>query len=143
MNKANMLQLIDVLKTLDHDTNNWRDEPNGFCLNYLRYECGTPACIAGWAAALALRTSHLPNDIHIERTAADWLGLDHNMAYNRLFYPDRFLPPGAQYEDVGPKWAAEVLRTMANATDPMELNMREVWEEARPAGNGCSGPVGP
>ena len=133
MNKKNMRELAKVLEGLHHDGDQWRKEPNGFCLNYLKYDCGTPACIAGWSAALALRTSRIPNDVHVERTAADWLELDYEWVRHKLFYPDMCLPSDVMYEDVTPQWAAGVVRAVAEATDPTSLDMWNVWSSTRPS----------
>jgi hypothetical protein len=81
-------------------------------MEYLEYDCGTPSCVAGWAAALALATSHLPNGLNVERQASEWLELPYRWAINHLFYPSDYI--GHYFADVQPRDAAAVLRYVAS-----------------------------
>lgn len=70
------------------------------------HTCGTVACIAGWAAALALPEARVC-DVNIRRTAIDWLGLSVDTA-DRLFDPGELLGDRG-YGGITPTEAADVL----------------------------------
>ena len=90
MNVDNIKLLIERLRTVEHSVNRTTEkQPNKFCMNMLTYDCGTPACIAGWATWYALEMPEYlcPVNTNIERRAAEWLGLDYEWCSNYLFYP--------------------------------------------------------
>lgn len=129
MNSKNMEKLADRIEDLEHDNNPTRTAPNGFSMDYTEYDCGTPSCIAGWACAMKLATSKIPNDVTVERPASEWLGVDHHWAMENLFYPTQHIH--YSYISVKPAQAAEVLRTVAKAGDKYQnLNMKKVWHRA-------------
>ena len=60
-------------------------------------DCGTPACIAGWAIRIGQRRRRSPpprartsgySNPHIEALASRLLGLDGNILFYRSFWPD-------------------------------------------------------
>ena len=99
MNRENVLRLADAIETSDDFTMNvyWHMWPLGDS------DCGTPACLAGHAAALYHRdhggyvdsrpcaTTHLGvHHFSTERTAAVFLGIDGNRELQgELFRPER------------------------------------------------------
>lgn len=111
MNKERLNKLADVIETLELDVRCYSKERNKFCMDFLYYDCGTPSCIAGWAAAQALATSRLPDELNVERTAAEWLDLPYRWAMKHLFYPSDYV--GFHFADVQPRDAAAVLRYVA------------------------------
>lgn len=61
------------------------EDSGSFDMTMYRHECGTPACIAGHAAALAgIDRTEGPA---IARAARDWLGLDEERG-SELFWPE-------------------------------------------------------
>ena len=119
MNKERILALADLIEGQEH-TNDWYvGEVHGFNMNKLVYDCGTPSCIAGWAAWEALdqpkvlKTKVFGDSDYIEKTAAEYLGLEYNSCNAdkgcyRLFYPNTPV-----YSDITPIMAATVLRHLA------------------------------
>ena len=70
MNKANILKLADHIERLD---------PEEFNQRVFAHDCGTPACIAGHALALAGRWGggvEGSTEDHPVGLAAKWLGID-------------------------------------------------------------------
>ncbi len=62
---------------------------NSFAPSELTHDCGTAACVCGWAIALFEPRMFVGDDI----AAADLLGLEPRMA-DELFYPTGFGRPG-------------------------------------------------
>jgi len=115
MNKERLLILAALIEAQPFTS---RRAKEGFYMNSILHECGTPSCIAGWGAWEALgRPERLYNaGYKLEMAAATWLGFKHfeeefftkSPAYE-LFYPDNdwFLYHGT------PQMAANVLRHLA------------------------------
>ena len=104
----------------------------GYTQTEWTHGCGTPACIAGHAVALALTLEHIPggpsgeepqvgcpaaelyvgeytSDLEIGVTAGEWMGLDGRMS-EQLFEPHPL--PGDKHPT--PRHAAWVLRNLAD-----------------------------
>ncbi len=119
----NLLRLASIVEELEHDNNDLREKTCGFCMDYLKYHCGAPSCIAGWAAAQAMERKKLGSLKDETVTAAEWLGLDYKWACANVFFPVE-----QNWCDISPKRAAHVLRTIAKAGDDYKrLNMRSAW----------------
>jgi len=134
MNKENMLKLAAVIEPLPIN-NTFYSEPETpkFCMSYVVFDCGTPACIAGWAASCATGRSIL-NGTPIISTAAAWLDVPGGWAHSNLFYPDmamEHLFNDYNYDRVTPKVAAALLRELASKDKlPDGDEMLDVWAEA-------------
>lgn len=76
-----------------------------------QYDCGTPACIAGWATWLDLGKPVVMKDNDILFNARDYLDISSGMAW-QLFIPED-LPNDLALDDVTQKQAAKVLRHLA------------------------------
>lgn len=98
MNTENILALAAKIETLPQSTS-YHDK-HGFYMQVYVHECGSPSCIAGWAAHMSGRS-----DENIREIAKEWLGLDWPEA-DELFL--RFPP----LELITPAWAASVLRNL-------------------------------
>lgn len=130
MNKERLNKLADLIETLELNVQCYNKKPNSFCMDFLYYDCGTPSCIAGWAAAQALATSRLPYDTNVERKASEWLELPFRWAMKHLFYPRLDLP--YSYAGVQPKNAAAVLRYVATLDNLEKVDnekMLRLWQE--------------
>jgi hypothetical protein len=113
MNKERILKLADIIEKQPHTT---PQQPDGFTMSNWTHDCGTPACICGWANhELNKETS---SDIWLgdDRVAAEWLGLDIDTA-GSLFEPsrERDSNPWATdwWDEITPAHAAAVLRNLA------------------------------
>jgi len=118
MNTENIRMLADVIGVQDHTSANSR---HGFNMaNYL-HPCGTPCCIAGFAAKISEMEEVTKTGIFND--AAEWLGIDLAMA-NELFCPQvhGLLPAVSMqngekremlHEDITPKMAKKVLMNLA------------------------------
>lgn len=108
MNKQRILDLADHIEHLPHVTGcDAVPGVDSFTMEYVRYNCGTPACICGWAAHFLGN----PNRLSYEKDAADYLGLDERWARVHLFYPRG---TGCNLSELTPQRAAEALRRLAN-----------------------------
>ena len=118
MNKERILALADLIEKQPHTP---LPAENGFNMADLVRECGTPSCIAGWAAweaegrPASVRTSTI--GWALEREAQNYLGLEgvnkaelSPKAYS-LFYPT--YEGCFAYEDITPAQAAACLRHLA------------------------------
>lgn len=123
MNKERMLQLADVIEKLPHvQEENKTDPGRSFTMNDFSYECGTPACIAGWATALATGKENIQEFAPCS-TAARWLEIDVDWADN-LFMPD------VPLRRITPQMAATVLRTLAEKGEELPYDdMQDLWEK--------------
>lgn len=84
------------------------------------HNCGTTACIGGWAAALATGDIHAGDDMSAAEIAR-WLGLTYHEA-GALFYAwDRH--DTVAFEEIQPERAVAVLRNLA-ATGEVDWNVR-------------------
>ena len=115
MNKANIWKLADHIEQLD---------PREYDQSVFAHDCGTPACVAGHALALAGRWEEadggsegfaLPFGV-----AMDWLGLD-DVAAERLFVSY----PWGRFDDATRQDAAATLRHLAETGEVR-------WKSATP-----------
>lgn len=118
MNKERILALADLIEKQPHTP---VQAESGFNMADLVRECGTPACIAGWAAweeeGRPAAVSAPDTGWCLERKAQQYLGLApsgeaelSDTAYS-LFYPE-----GDQvgfYDEITPAQAAACLRHLA------------------------------
>lgn len=114
MNVDNIRLLIERLRTVEHSVERTpTQQTNKFWMNVLTYECGTPACIAGWAAwyALEMPETMTPINTNIERRAAEWLGLDYSWCMSYLFYPSAWL----FWDAIQPEHAIAALQNILDA----------------------------
>lgn len=117
INTQNVLDLADLVEKQPKADASHRD---GFTMESFVHDCGSPACIAGWAAFMAIgkdskeykRLFVDPEYINsadgmndLEMTAQDFLGIDRQLATD-LFW-------GNTSPDVTPKEAATTLRNLA------------------------------
>lgn len=121
MNKERILALADLIETISDSPNSFAIE--GFDMRYVTHECGTPSCIAGWAAWEAqgrpeyVQDPNVRDFYSIERQAAEYLGLPtkgDNTAAFPLFYPQT--PSGKpleSYDGITAKTVAKTLRHFA------------------------------
>lgn len=110
MNTENILRLADEIE--QRGLNNL-----GFNMKHFYSagdsECGTTACIAGWAVLLEGRTHPMNlSTFGCINTAARWLGLDPELAKN-LFCPGYTRDEDHCGWNATPKQAAQVLRHLA------------------------------
>lgn len=80
-----MIQLRDFLETLPDERFDygWL----GSSQDAIDGECGSPACIGGWARALfRVRTDARPY-IGLQEIGEDWLGLSSGQSSDLMFYP--------------------------------------------------------
>jgi hypothetical protein len=112
MNKERILALADLVEQQPHSLE------FGFNMGELIHGCGTPSCIAGWAAwEKAGRPEMIvaKEGYATENEASDWLGLPHIVESpddNDLSF-DLFYPLGFSFEKITPKHAAFTLRHLA------------------------------
>lgn len=145
MNKDNILTLAAKIENLELVTDLYKPAEYGpsFCMNYEEYNCGAPACLAGWASALALNTNVLDTRLDLVQIGADWLGVPRDWAFTNLFYPSNSgLGPLAivdgwsesdslNYDHITPKAAADMLRNLAALEyRPNTRLMASLWENA-------------
>lgn len=90
MNRENIQKVRDVIAGLPprrFDMSDYSSGPSDYpTAPELLHGCGTAACIAGWAAALADPDSKRPLNSRAIYDAQDWFGLDHAQA-DQLFCP--------------------------------------------------------
>lgn len=125
MNVENILKLAEVLESpaaeehfdmsswLDH--NGDHDLPDEITYNEMIKDCGTVACIAGWATVLAKGDEIVKEENYEFGIGADYLDLEYTQA-KHLFTPGVFITVDG--EEVSayaatPKQAAKVLRHLA------------------------------
>ena len=127
MNTERILHLANVIETLEplHPEEVIELEANtpdfqaidAFSMAQFYYECGTPACIAGWADFLW--SADHTDDFHTGERARDILGLEEDLSHE-LFEPAFVygeVDIGAfdyEKEFISPERAAAVLRNLAN-----------------------------
>ena len=132
----------------------WSQDEGGragftFSMHATGYECGTPACIAGWLAwqayqreILLHRAWETEGSIHVMDTSATLLGLD-DEEKSSLFNPATWTVGGADFEidvrdrpgepgHISPRHAAACLRNLAR-TGKVD------WEGTRPGGQEIEG----
>lgn len=112
MNKANVLKLAQIIEAQKDIAHFNADE--GFNMASYLHPCGTPSCIAGFAAYEALIEMGDDEEEAILRAkglvpeAANWLGCDH-IEITELFHP----PHIEAWEYITPQEVAKVLRHFA------------------------------
>ncbi|MBB3411264.1 hypothetical protein FHT87_005217 [Rhizobium sp. BK316] len=109
MKKEHILALADLIEEQEHTE---EDDAEGFTMTAITHDCGTPACIAGWAAweALGRPSGHLYDvACDLEGEATDYLGIN-PMKADLLFYPPEEV---GLYQEITPSQAAATLRHLA------------------------------
>lgn len=106
MNVERINALADMIEVMPHTTVSAEE---GFSMANWSHDCGTPACIAGWAAYLAKGPGVLINHSCYD-VAADFLDINVCLA-DELFEPR--LGDVDLWDEIEPKHAAEVLRHLA------------------------------
>lgn len=115
MNKERILALADLIEKQPHQPE--FDATSGFDMSCTHRDCGTPACIAGWALWEAQgRPESLvepPGLWGIENNAATYLGLSVPEVSQPSGYPLFYPPETYKYEGITPAQAASCLRHLA------------------------------
>lgn len=83
MNKERILALADLIEKQPHTT---VEAPSGFSMENWSHDCGTPACIAGWAWAMEKAKMEDVDD-NASDAAQKFLGLG-VLTGDSLFEPD-------------------------------------------------------
>jgi hypothetical protein len=108
VNREHALALADLIETLPR-VDNSHGKIHGFNLNYETFECGAPACLAGWSAWE--QRGH-PETIRFDDTfledARKYLGISEDIG-GKLFYP---FGQGIDFGAVTPEDAALTLRKL-------------------------------
>ena len=78
-------------------------------MEYFVHECGSPSCIAGWAAWEFRERPEVMNGFFVQSDARVYLGINRASA-SLLFIPDHFI----EAYEATPAQAAAVLRHLAN-----------------------------
>jgi hypothetical protein len=122
MNKERLIQLAEVLESpaaeKHFDMKEWiehtgyHDLPEGITIAEVMIDCGTVACIAGWATVLARPNEPYSAIIDEFSLAAEYLDLEYFIAKS-LFTPSCTTDEGTQAYDADPKQAAKVVRHLA------------------------------
>lgn len=105
MDAENILKLADIISDLPQS---FYSDNFGFNQNFYVHECGSPSCIAGWAAQQSTGDAAIyttPSDRR--QVACRWLGLEND--HRELFYP----PLELAWHLITPAQAAETLRKLA------------------------------
>lgn len=122
----NVAKLVETLKTTRLNADRFTTDPNSFCMNLNIYECGAPACIAGWAAFLCIDRQSIDEKWDVERIASAWLGLDHEWAMRSIFHPKI----SADYNLIEPSQAVAALEMVLNSgADYLNLEPYVLWNE--------------
>lgn len=107
MNKERILALADLIEKQPHVKLN---EAPGFNMSDYRHKCGTPACIAGWAAEISEEnsfngTNYLAEKyLELDRITAKMLFAPHFIAgYHKAW---------KSWNDITPQQAATTLRKL-------------------------------
>lgn len=136
MNKDNMLKLAAIIEPLENiDTCYGLRSKRQFAMNYITFDCGTPACIAGWAASCSVDREVL-GGVQVVEEAAKWLGVDRDWAHENLFFPTEHNAQlrwdgEVNYDNITAKVAAACLRELATFDAlPTGDAMTAVWAEA-------------
>jgi len=119
MNTENILQLADEIERQEHAKTD-EMEGWGFNMAYFRHDCGTPCCIAGFAAE-HVRANAKVNAKKETEVAREWLEIDRKTALS-LFIPDMHERHGVRLSDITPAMAARTLRNLAE-TGRVEWNV--------------------
>jgi hypothetical protein len=111
-NVENCQLLLDTLRSLPEigdDT-----EADGFSMAQYKHACGTPSCMAGYAAWLKEgKPKNMKTKIYqVFDAGAEWLGINYDTA-EALFIPykhNKLDEQGISTDDITPQEAAEVLQ---------------------------------
>lgn len=120
MNKDNILRLADIIEAQPHTS---VDEAQGFNMEGYIHHCGTPSCIAGFAAFESLKETTNDEEKIIKtlrllerynvnelwNLAIKWLGFSEEVEIYELFHPRC----SYQWHNITPQEAAKVLRHFA------------------------------
>lgn len=112
MNKERVLALADLIECQPHVDPLGIDpylEPSGFNMNCFTHSCGTPSCIAGFAA-WEYNGRKINDSDETESKAREYLGLASYFGAKRLFFPT---VSGRECASITPQEAAQVLRHLA------------------------------
>lgn len=106
MNRERILALAELIEQQPHTG---RLSADGFCMSNYVHNCGTPSCIAGWAAWLSHRKpKQMEDSMALFWRAQNYLDLSEDQA-DRLFLPYNY-----HCEDqYPPSQAAATLRHLA------------------------------
>ena len=145
MNVDNIQLLINKISTLSRGHNTGPDE-KAFDMSSVLHDCGTPACIAGWALALRLQSEGPELESMIDEyrvahpevrerasimlgtemsIARDFLGLDNGRAKD-LFHADGV--SSFFWEKIEPEAAVKVLQHLIN-TGKVDWSVAELPED--------------
>ncbi|MDR9777244.1 hypothetical protein RJJ65_32315 [Rhizobium hidalgonense] len=114
MNKKRILALADIIEKQPHTG---KESAEGFSMSSYVHDCGTPCCIAGWAAWLSFRKpKQMVDSTAVFYRAKTYLGL-HEVEADLLFLPHEY-HCGDKYP---PSQAAATLRHLAETG---EVNWR-------------------
>lgn len=106
MNKERILELADLIEMQPHTPH---DADFGFNMHRFSRPSGSPACIGGWAAWIALGKIDMNEYIgSLAQVACDWLELPEDIGDigGSLFCPD------IDFDGITPSMASEVLRNL-------------------------------
>ena len=113
MNRRNIKKLITQLKKTKPVEDSGQPIKMGFNMSDFIYDCGTPACIAGWATSMSEEVRNFtatgPRDF--SWSAAKWMDLDHDWCTSHLFYPNAW----EHWEAIEPKHAVKALENILAA----------------------------
>ncbi|MBD8651518.1 hypothetical protein IFT66_10560 [Rhizobium sp. CFBP 13726] len=107
MNKERILALADLIEQQLHTT---PSAPIGFTMSDYVHSCGTPACIAGWAAWESENQPDFLDWRQVDFKATKYLGLDQETS-EKLFEPEGV----SSWFEITPAHAAFTLRHLARA----------------------------
>lgn len=127
MNHRNIKKLITRLKkTTPTPSDETGTVKLGFNMEDFTHECGTPACIAGWATSMSRNQNEFANRgaINFSSEAAAWMGLDFDWCTSHLFYPHAW----ENWEAIEPKHAVKALENILKAGECYtELHGAKLW----------------
>jgi hypothetical protein len=101
MNVDRILALADLIESLPKTE---IEDDHGFCMVDYRHDCGTPACIAGWAVHLSGEKVDVKGTFY---AASTFLGISPNTAYDLFIWAEKRL------DQITPDEAANTLRHLA------------------------------
>ena len=110
MNVDRIRKLADLIEGMQHIGDGAADKMFSMPVWADRHDCGTAACIVGWAALSAGRPAWGLSALAVQCTACEWLGLDTDRAED-LAYAHGF---DGDLEDITPARAARTLRHLAD-----------------------------
>lgn len=100
-----------------------------FHMGNWEFDCGAPACVAGWAA---FKYGKAPGTLGVSDAAAEALNIDYEWAMMMLFAPDGVVTKSLN--EITPKQAAAALRRVAKwvrkGKDYQDMEDSDVWGRA-------------